>query len=153
MRRPGTRARVQRGFTLVEVLVAVAILALVMGAFIASGSQYADQARYLQQKTLALWVAHNRLVEYELAPDWPDTGRDEGRAEMAGREWVWQTEVNETQDPAVRRVDVAVYPLDPETDKPAETPLASLSGFLTRPGGGALTVPVDALGPLVNPQL
>ena len=56
----------QHGFTLLEVLVALAILAIVMGALIKVTDSYAFNAGYLQQKTLAQWIAENKATEYQL---------------------------------------------------------------------------------------
>lgn len=120
-----------RGFTLVEVLVAVAVLALALGTFVSGGSRYADNARYLQDRTLAVWVARNRLVEYRLAEDWPDTGRADGREPMGDREWEWRAEIRETPDPAVRRIDVSVHRTDSHTGRAEDDPVARLSGFVT----------------------
>ncbi len=129
--------RGQTGFTLVEVLVATAVLALALTVFITGGTQYAGHAHYIQEKTLAQWVARNRMVEYDTDPQWPDTGRDDGTVEMGGREWEWQSEVEETQDPVVRRVDIQVFPIDADTGDAADSPLTTLSGFLTQPAGTA----------------
>lgn len=121
-----------RGFTLIEVLVAVAVLAVTLSAFIVAGARYADNARYLRDHTLALWVARNQMVEYYLAKNWPDTGTDEGTTTMAGRKWQWRAEINESPDPAVRRIDISVYRVNPTTGEPAEDAIATLSGFITQ---------------------
>lgn len=118
-----------RGFTLIEVLVAVAVLALSLGIFVSGSSSYADHARHIQDKTLALWVARNRLVEYQIAENWPDTGKRDGRADMGGREWAWESEVEESPDPAVRRAEIRVFRVI--DDQPQEEPLAYLVGFMT----------------------
>ena len=98
-----------RGFTLIEILVAVAVLAVAMGAMITGMARYADSAAYLREKTLALWVAHNRLTEIDLEAHWPGTGDSDGDAELAGLRWKWHLKVAETADPNVRRVDVGVH--------------------------------------------
>lgn len=98
----------QSGFTLVEVLVAVAVLAIAMAAIITTMARQADNAGYLRQKTIAVWVAHNRLAELQLERSPPSTGRTEGRAEMSGAEWNWQTEIKATQDERLHRIDVSV---------------------------------------------
>lgn len=134
------------GFTLVEVLVAVAILALALGTFISGGARYADQARYLQDRTLALWVARNRMVEYQLAASWPDTGRSDGEAEMGGRKWEWRAEVTESPDPAVRRIDITVHRIDPGTGDVSDDSVATLSGFVTENGGPLPTSGVGSSG-------
>lgn len=130
-----TDSRHQRGFTLIEVLIATAVLALALGSFLAASAHYADYARYIHDKTVAQWVAHNRLVQYQLADGWPDTGTDEGNVEMGDRRWHWQAEISESPNPAVRRIDVRVYRIDPATGEPQANPLVTLSGFVTRHGG------------------
>ena len=97
-----------RGFTLIEVLVALAVLAIAMGALVTGIGRYGADARHLREMTLGLWVAHNRLTEIELERAWPDTGTSDGEVEMAGRDWRWSVTVAETPDPRVRRVNVVV---------------------------------------------
>jgi general secretion pathway protein I len=121
----------QHGFTLIEVLAAVAVLALALGASITGASQYAANAAYLRDKAIASWVARNRLVELHLAPAWPETGKSDGTEEMAGREWHWRMEVKETPDDKVRRVDVYVDAPAGKQNK-AGGQLVMFSGFLTR---------------------
>ena len=116
------------GFTLVEVLVAVAVLAIALAAVIGAMARQADNAGYLKQKTLAVWVAHNRLTEVQLQPRVPGTGRSDGTVEMGGFEWRWETVVNDTEDPRLRRIDIVVRrPEDPKGS------LAQLTGFLAVP--------------------
>ena len=102
------------GFTLIEIIVAVAILAVAMGAVITGMARYAANAATLREKTVALWVAHNRLTEIGLEPGWPDLGTSDGEVEMAGLDWRWEVVVAETPDPRVRRVDITVRPKDAE---------------------------------------
>lgn len=122
----------QSGFTLVEVLVAVAVLAIAMAAIITTMARQADNAGYLRQKTIAVWVAHNRLAELQLERSPPSTGRTEGKAEMSGAEWTWTAEVKTTQDERLHRVDVSVAgPVQkgrPATQKGGF--LAQITGFL-----------------------
>lgn len=128
----------EAGFTLIEVLVAVAVLALALGVFVSGGSQYADDARYLQDKTMALWVARNKLVEYESADSPPDKGRSDGHAQMGDREWEWHTHVSETPDPRLRKIEVQVFRLKPDSQEVAEkNPMARLVGYVAIKGGGA----------------
>lgn len=114
------------GFTLVEVLVAVTVLAVAMGAVISGMARQASNAAYIREKTIALWVAHNRLTEIALEPTWPSTGSSDGDVEMAGVRWRWSAAVEETADPKVRRVDVGVRVDGRDADS------AALSSFQTQ---------------------
>ncbi len=89
----------ERGFTLVEMLVAVTVLAIAMAAILAGMARYADNAARLRERTIALWVAHNRLTEIALQPTWPDLGRSDGEMHMAGRTWKWEVEVKKPKMP------------------------------------------------------
>lgn len=115
------------GFTLVEILVALAVLGIALAAILSGMARYADTAVHLRDKTVALWVAHNRLAEIGLEPTWPATGRSDGTLEMSGASWEWQAEVKETPDPKVRRVEVSVQHEDREGE------LIRLAAFLTEP--------------------
>jgi general secretion pathway protein I len=97
-----------RGFTLLEVLVAVAVLALALTAIISGGASYARTAGVMREKTLALWVAHNRLAELDLQPSFPQVGQSSDNVTMGGIDWTWRAQVQETQDPTLRRVDISV---------------------------------------------
>lgn len=119
-----SRAR-RQGFTLVEVLVAVAVLAVALAAVISGMARQAGNAAHLKEKTIALWVAHNRLTELALEPGWPAIGSSDGDAEMAGVRWRWEIDVSETADPKVRRADIRVR-LDGRDGE-----AAALSSFLT----------------------
>lgn len=126
--RLGTAHRSTFGFTLVEVLVAVAVLAIAMAAVISAMARQADNAGYLRQKTLAVWVAHNRMIEMQLQPEWPSTGKSDGEIEMGGARWKWRATVAATQDDKLRRVDIQV-----QGPGQKEGSLTQLSGFLAAP--------------------
>jgi general secretion pathway protein I len=117
-----------RGFTLLEVLVALAVLALALAAAVSAGAAYVGNQAYLQERTLAHWVARNVLVELQLERGWPGTGKREDTASMAGREWTWSATVAETPEEDMRRVDIEVWL--GEQDK--GEPLAGISGFLEK---------------------
>jgi general secretion pathway protein I len=101
-----------RGFTLIEVLVALAIVAIGMAALLSTLSSSADGASYQRDKTFAEWVALNRLAEVRLALQRPSKGKTDGEVELAGRKWKWSQEVLETEIKGVMRIDVSVRPSD-----------------------------------------
>ena len=72
------------GFTLLEILIAMAVLALALLATVRAASSFAGNQAYLQERTLAEWVARNRLVELQLEDKWPATGRDKDKVRFAG---------------------------------------------------------------------
>jgi len=121
LRAPALRAG---GFMLLEVMLAVLFLAVALAAGIFSTGRYAANAGVLREKTVALWVAHNRLTEIGLQPAWPELGKSDGDVTMAGVDWRWEVEVIETPDPHVRRVNIGVRPKD------AKSEAARLSSFL-----------------------
>ena len=101
--RPGTR-----GFTLLEILVALAVLATALAAVVAATSHQVRNVDGLTERTLAHWVAMNEITSRRLAGDWPPPGQREGEAEMAGREWHWRLTIAETEDASVRRLEIEV---------------------------------------------
>lgn len=120
-----------RGFTLIEVLAAVAILAIALAALISGMARYADNAGRLREKTLAIVVAHNRLAQIELEPGWPNEGRSDGDVEMGGIQWRCEVEVKKTPDEHLRRIDVGVRRAE-SRDK--DSAVASLSAFVADTG-------------------
>jgi len=117
------------GFTLLEVLVALAVLALTMGAVIKAVGDYTGNQAYLRDRTLAVWVARNVLAEQQLESAWPGVGEIKGNSDMGGREWSWLVTVTQTEEEELRRLDVKVHMIDDDDSEP----LAVLSGFLWQP--------------------
>lgn len=123
-----------RGFTLLEVLVALAIFALVAASVLTASARSVRTAAQLEERTLAMWVADNQLVELQLGETPPADGRDQGQVEFAGRRWLWQSEIQATSEPAMRRVTlwVAAEQRGVSGDL-RERAVVSLSGFLGAP--------------------
>ena len=100
-----------RGFTLLEVLIALAIVAMSAGALLGTVTSSASNVSYLKDKTLAEWVALNRLTELRIAQQFPVKGKRTDFAEMGGVRWQWEQEI--TEMPMVEglfRIDVRVRP-------------------------------------------
>jgi len=114
-----------RGFTLIEILVALALAAVALAAGMRALAQAADGAGTLKARTLALWVAQNRLAAIQLAPDSLARANSQGQAVQAGVSFLWKVNVGGTPNPAFRRVDIVVAE--------AATPdyaLARLTGYV-----------------------
>jgi general secretion pathway protein I len=115
----------QRGFTLIEVVVALIVVSLGMLAVIETVGGTARNSGYLREKTVAHWVAMNKLTEVRLQPNAPGIDKTSDEVEMAGRKWRWTMEVKQTPVESMRRIDISVRP----AEAPDKSSMASISGF------------------------
>jgi len=113
------------GFTLVEVLVALAILAVALAAGFRGVAQTSASATVLKARTLALWVAENRLAAAQLESPAPAIGERDGSQAQAGSIFAWHETVVGTPNPAFRRIEIAVA----ESSRP-DYVLARLVGYI-----------------------
>ena len=104
----GIARRPARGFTLIEVMIALTIAALSLAAATAAVSQMVDGARGMQERTYASWIAQNRIVELRLANVVPEVSRTTSQLDFAGQEWSLETAIIETGVENLFRVDVSV---------------------------------------------
>ncbi len=112
-----------KGFTLLEVLVALAIVAFALSAIIRITGLNASNALYLENKTFAHWVAMNVMNELRLQSKLPD--KKQGKVEMARRDWFWEIKIMDTVDKSLKRIEITVK-LNPNT----EEHLINLIGFV-----------------------
>lgn len=115
-----------RGFTLLEVLVALAILALGLAAAGRAGSTAADSSAGLRDRLLASWVAENEAAWLHATRAWPAPGTHNGRSRMAGQEFTWHLQVTPAAQGHFRRFEISVRP----ADTPDGATLASFIGHL-----------------------
>lgn len=115
----------QGGFTLIEVLIALAIIAISLGAILNTTGSQASQAAYLKHKTIAHWVAMNELARLQLSEEYPDLGTTTGSTQMSNVEWYWQRDVKKLVDENARQVEFQVF-----ADEDHEQNLTRLVGFV-----------------------
>lgn len=113
------------GFTLLEVLVAVAIIAVALLASLRAAGMGSGNAEELRLRLLGGWVAENLLAEHRARGDWLPVGVRSGAARQGGIDFVWREDVSATPHPAMRRIDIVVAPANEKRT------VARLSGMLT----------------------
>jgi len=130
-----------RGFTLIEVLAALVIVALGMLGVIEAVTQTARNGTYLRDKTLAHWIAMNLVTEQRLRPNPPDVTKSSDELEFAGQRWRWTMVVTQTQVDSLRRMDISVR----RAEAPEDSSLTTLTGFygtaIGAAGGGTVDWP------------
>jgi len=115
-----------RGFTLLEVLIALAIVAMSVGALLGTVTSSASNVIYLKDKTLSEWVALNRLTEVRIEGNMPDKGKRAGNTVLGGMRWEWEEEVTELPVEGMMRIDVRAHATGELVDdsRPVEKPAA-----------------------------
>ncbi|MGB5131543.1 MAG: type II secretion system minor pseudopilin GspI [Steroidobacteraceae bacterium] len=115
-----------RGFTLIEVMVAVAIVAIGMFAVFKVIGDTTGNIGFLRDKSLAEWIADNQITEIRLSGEYPSVDRTEGDVEYAGRKWHWIANVSQTPVGGLRRIDITVR----RDGDAADSALVKLAGFI-----------------------
>jgi len=113
-----------KGFTLIEILVALSVIAISLGAILSTSGSQAQQASYLKQKSIAHWVAMNEITRLQVENSFPSVGDEDGSTEMANHEWFWTRTTKKlaiTKD--VREVTFQIY-----ADKQRKNKLTQLMG-------------------------
>lgn len=122
-------SRAKAGFTLLEILVALAIISIVMLATLHGGGAATHNAEYLKMRTLAHWVAMNRAAELQLSLEWLPIGERKGETVMAEKKWYWSVYGKETDYPDMRQANIKIWEQD---DRDSE-PLATLDLYVGKP--------------------
>ena len=131
-----------RGFTLIEILVALAVLAIALTAAAHSVGSAVDTTVALRERMLARWVAEDRMADLELRQEWPALDTIEGDAEMGGRKFHWVQETGVTPVAKMRRVEVGVMLPG------VKVPLVRLTGFVEQTASSVASSTVSQTGDL-----
>lgn len=98
----------QRAFTLIEVMLAMAVFAIAGVALLSAADNNYRHISHLEEKMFANWVASNQLVAASLDTAWPPKNKKKGEVEMAGRTWYWQQKVIKTENKEMRAIVMEV---------------------------------------------
>ena len=120
--------RAQSGFTLIEILVAMTIIAVGVSALVASAAASTSRADYLREREFGRWAASNALAELQSVPAWPDVGTTNEEVEMGQFTWYVRTITQRVADEDLRRVDVEV-----RLDEDADNYIYTVAGFVLNP--------------------
>ncbi len=112
------------GFTLLEVLVALLVVAIAVAALGRVGAQGLDAQAEAEARTMALWVADNAISELRLEANVP-ADRRSGTSRMGDRSWYWDALIQPAPGEQMLRVDILVY-----AEAGRESPVLSHTGFL-----------------------
>jgi general secretion pathway protein I len=116
-----------RAFTLVEVMVALAIIALSLTAVAAKMSRMIDTSNSMRERTYASWIAQNKIAEMRLANVLPDVSTTSGEVDYANVTWRWRAIVAESGIENLYRVDVEI------SDANGDTVIRKVTGFIGEP--------------------
>ncbi|OEY68094.1 type II secretion system protein GspI [Marinobacter sp. X15-166B] len=120
-----------KGFTLIEVLVALLVFSLIASAASQVGSQYINSYQTVRDKTLAAWIAENRMNELRLAETFPTLSETSRDLDYGTDRWLIATAVKGTPEPSIRRIDITVSRYADLAGEPR--PVHTLSGFIGAP--------------------
>jgi len=124
----------QRAFTLLEVLVALAVFSVAAISLMKVSESQLRLSQRMEEKTFAHWIALNMITEMQSSQDWPSLGEQTGKVSMAGREWKMVVKTQATPVNRVRRIEVSVG-LAPKDFTDDMENLTLLTGFIERPSG------------------
>lgn len=126
-----SRERTDTGFTLVEILIALLIIAVGLGAAVRATTQGTSSAEEMKRRTLALWIAQDRLAGHLVRRSWPAPGSASGAVAQANIPFAWRETVVAAPNPVFRNMTIEVY-----AAAQPEHVLVRLVGYLPEPAPG-----------------
>lgn len=124
-----TQNKRQSGFTLLEIMIALFIVAVALGGAIKAMGNAANNSIALSDKTFAQWVGMNQLARLKISGKWPRPGETKGNEEMGHRKWTWAQKISTTEEKKVNRVEISVWDAADESVDPS----VNIVGFLAKP--------------------
>lgn len=120
----------RNGFTLLELLVAMAIFATAGMAIMQSSSAHIRSLSQLDDLTMASYIANNQMQLAMIETEWPGKEKDQGQVEMANRNWLWQQQLTRVPDEDLRLIQISV-----SLAESPEQVLFQLQSYRGKPGG------------------
>ncbi len=122
----------QKGFTLLEILVALAVFALAASVLLVTDGRAIRQTARIQEMVQASWLADRELNRYYIENLWPDIGKHGDSVNASGRDWYLRHTVSATSQQGLRRLEINVFP---GSGKPSDSikPVYRLTGYVRRP--------------------
>jgi general secretion pathway protein I len=123
------KMRSSKGFTLMEILLALTIMGIAVAAMTRSSGSAINNYAGLRDRTLAHWEAMNQVAMLQISDEWVAPGKKTGTSKMANQEWKWEIMAKETSDPELRKIDIRIK----KKNAPDDSTLASLVVFISKP--------------------
>lgn len=117
-----------KGFTLLEVMLALLIFALTGTAIMKAATDHLNGVSQIEDITFATWVANNRLTQLNIYTTWPPKDNEKGSEVMAGRTWYWQQKILKTPDEDLLGIEISVG-----TEEDYERTVTSVTSYLAKP--------------------
>jgi len=127
-----TNNKKHNGFTLIEIMVALAVIAIVLGPMVITASANVSNAAHMRDKTFAQWVAVNKVTELRASQTWPSIGDKKGHTLMGNNDWYWIAKIKKTEIATIRTIEYKVYRTEQERIDKA-LPIYRMTAFIGKP--------------------